>query len=152
MEGGGAVTYSQITNHKIKYFLLKCFCQANGTTTILRKYFTVFDLLGFCWSVGISVFYCEGLAILARILSQNRIHFEGQLLCVCLLMKTAQRILSYYYLTCHLLSNIKYCPQFCLFQGRQLAIFSLSSCYVVFRVELGPMTVPPFLTPAFSFL
>ena len=62
---------------------------------MLRKYFSVFGLLEFCWSVGISVFCCEGLAILARILSQNRIHFEGQLLCVCLLMKTAQRILSY---------------------------------------------------------
>lgn len=37
-------------------------------------------------------------------------------------------------------------------QGRQLAVYSLFSCYVVvFRVELGPPTVPPFLTLAFSF-
>ena len=120
--------------------------------TILWKHFSVFGLLGFCWSVGVFVFCYEGLAILARILSQNRIHFEGQLLCFCFLMKTTQRIPSYYYLTCHLLSNSKYSPQFCWPQGRQLGIYSLFSCYVVvFRVELGPVTVALSLTPAVSF-
>lgn len=97
----------------------------------------------FCFLFGVGM-----LAILARILSQNRIHSEGQLSCFCLLVKTTQHP---FFLLFDMSSvkEYKYCPHFCWPQGGQLD--SLSPFYVVvLRVELRPQTFPQFLTPAFS--